>query len=134
MANHLDFLEALDGLLRASPLGVVQQGGELHTIAQDAGLVDPGNEAAARWTGQLVDLGFLKHGLKSMGDPAPIRPGPGCRETFFDSATTPSLLRATWRRRRSPNQFIPTETCSVDLVASLADGRVSVVTKGFLCY
>lgn len=42
---------------------------------------------------------------------------------------------ARWERPSDPpNQFIPTETCSVDLVASLADGRVSVVTEGFLCY
>jgi hypothetical protein len=42
---------------------------------------------------------------------------------------------AKWERPSDPpNQFIPTESCSVDLVANLADGKVSVVTEGFLCF
>ncbi|HEY5053458.1 MAG TPA: abortive infection family protein [Solirubrobacterales bacterium] len=72
MANHLDFLAALDDYVRASPLGVVQQGGDLHTIARDAGLVESGDEAAARWTGQLVGLGFVAHGPIGFGDPRPL--------------------------------------------------------------
>lgn len=75
MPNHLDFLEALDAHVRASAIGVIQQGGDLHTIAWDTGLLDSGNQAAARWTGQLVDLGFLTHGPKSAGDPRPMPTG-----------------------------------------------------------
>jgi hypothetical protein len=41
---------------------------------------------------------------------------------------------ATWERTRvPPNEVFPTETCSVDLVATLAS-TVSVTTDGFLCY
>jgi hypothetical protein len=105
----LDFLEALDGFVRASPLGVVQQGGELHTIAQDAGLVDPGNEAAARWTGQLVDLGFLKHGLKSMGDPAPYPTGAWLPRDVFRfsdyTVTAAGHVEAETIRRRRRDLF-----------------------------
>jgi len=72
MPNHLDFLEALDTHVRASAVGVIQQGGELHMVARHAGLVESGSEAAARWTGQLVNLGFLAHGPKSVGDPRPV--------------------------------------------------------------
>jgi hypothetical protein len=105
VANHLDFLEALDGFVRDSSLGLVQQGGELHGIAQDADLVEPGNEAAARWTGQLVDLGLLKHGLKSMGDPDPYPTGAWLpRDVFrFSDYTVTAAGHAeaeTIRRRR----------------------------------
>ncbi len=83
MANHLDFLEALDAHVRSSAIGVIQQGGELNTLAWNAGLAEPGNEAAARWTGQLVDLGFLSHGSKSAGDPRPLPVGPWTPQDIY---------------------------------------------------
>jgi hypothetical protein len=83
MANHLDFLEALDAHVRSSAIGVIQQGGELNTLAWDAGLAELGNEAAARWTGQLVDLGFLSHGPKSAGDPRPLPVGPWTPQDIY---------------------------------------------------
>jgi hypothetical protein len=105
MANHLDFLEALDDHVRASPLGNVPQGGELHTIAWDGGLVESGNEAAARWTGQLVRLGLLTHGPKSLGDPRPVPVGDWLPQDIYrfgdDTITAADHLEAeTGRRRR----------------------------------
>jgi hypothetical protein len=42
VANHLDFLAALDRHTRTSPLGKVLTGYELHVLAADAGLVAAG--------------------------------------------------------------------------------------------
>lgn len=42
--------------------------------------------------------------------------------------------RAEWTRPRvPPSQFLPTESCSVSLVATLAD-TVTVTNDGFACY
>jgi hypothetical protein len=105
VANHLDFLEALDEHVRASPLGVVQGGGELHTIAREAGLVGPAEESAARWTGQLVQLGFVSHGQVSFGDPRPLPVGAWTPQDVYRvsdyTVTGPGHAEAeTIRRRR----------------------------------
>ncbi|HET8861633.1 MAG TPA: abortive infection family protein [Solirubrobacterales bacterium] len=106
MANHLDFLTALDDHVRVSPLGVVPQGAELHTIAREAGLVEPGVETAARWTGQLVNLGFVKHGPKSFGDPRPLPVGDWTPQEVYRfndymvTSTGHSEADAVRRRRR----------------------------------
>lgn len=43
--------------------------------------------------------------------------------------------RAEWSRPRvPPNEFIPTENCSVELDAQLAAGAISVTNNGFSCY
>ena len=43
--------------------------------------------------------------------------------------------RAEWSRPRvPPNEFLPTEDCSVNLVATLAAGVTSVANDGFNCY
>jgi hypothetical protein len=57
--NHLDFLAVLDRHTRESPPGKVISGNEMHSIAADAGLVEPGDSAAARRTGELVGLGYV---------------------------------------------------------------------------
>ena len=75
MANHLDHLLAVDSFTRESQLGCVPSGYEMHEIAQRAGLVEPNDKGAARWTGELVELGYLIHGPKSFGDPRPVPPG-----------------------------------------------------------
>lgn len=105
MANHLDFLSALDEHVRSSSLGMVMSGGELHTIARDAGLVGPHEETAARWTGQLVGLGFVKHGPLSFGDQRPLPPaGYWTPQDVFRvgdySVTGPGHMEAETVRRR----------------------------------
>lgn len=43
--------------------------------------------------------------------------------------------RAEWSRPRvPPNEFIPTENCSVELDATLTAGAISVTNNGFNCY
>ncbi len=75
MANHLDHLLAIDRFTRESPLGCVSSGYEMHAIAQRAQLVAANDKSAARWTGELVELGYLIHGPKSFGDSRPTPPG-----------------------------------------------------------
>ena len=42
---------------------------------------------------------------------------------------------AEWERPRvPPNEFLPTEKCSVRLVATLAANGIAVSNDGFLCY
>ena len=61
VANHLDFLELLDRHTRESPVGEVPDGSEMRTLAVEGGLAEAGdNNPAARWTGELVDLGYVK--------------------------------------------------------------------------
>ena len=75
MANYLDFLVVLDDHLAASSLGFVIYGHEMHAIAQTAGLAVPGDESAARWTGELVQLGYVVHGPLGLGDGRPLPQG-----------------------------------------------------------
>jgi len=75
MANYMDHLLVVDEFTRASTGGCVMGGYEMHTIAREAGLVEPGNEIAANWTGILVELGYLTHGPPPAGDQRPIPPG-----------------------------------------------------------
>lgn len=93
MTNHLDHLQAVDDFTRASPLGCISSGYEMHEIALRAELVAAGDKAAARWTGELVELGYLIHGPKSFGDPRPIPPGRMWGDTelqmFNDYKVTP---------------------------------------------
>ena len=76
MPNHLDFLRALDEHVRGSSLGMVSQGHELHTVAQTAGLVAWPDQAAARWTGQLIHLGYVSCTGRGIGDVRPVPIGP----------------------------------------------------------
>lgn len=75
MPNYLDFLLVLDDHIRDRPDGCVRGGYEMHEIAREAGLVEPSNEAAANWTGLLVELEYVTHGPLSMGDRRPVIPG-----------------------------------------------------------
>lgn len=73
--NHFDFLVALYDHTSASPQGEVTQGYEMHTVAQEARLVEPGNTRAAFWTGKLIDLGYVKHGAGLAGGPSSVPKG-----------------------------------------------------------
>lgn len=75
VANYLDHLLAIDEYVRTSPAGCVTSGFEMHNIARAAGLATDGNPIAANWTGQLIELEYLVHGPKSLGDPRPLLPG-----------------------------------------------------------
>lgn len=92
-ANHLDFLAALDRHRRTSQLGRVAVGFEMQGLAWDAGLVERGDIAAARWTGELVELGYVRALSRSPGvrDLSPGVPW-GDRELqpFSDYEVTPS--------------------------------------------
>lgn len=76
MANYLDFLVALDEHIAGSSLGFVIYGHEMHGIARSAGLVVSGDESAARWTGELIQLGYVTHGPLGFGDRRPLPQGP----------------------------------------------------------
>lgn len=69
------FLVALDDCIDSSPLGYVSQGFELYGIAERAALTKSGDKSAFRWTGELVHLGYVVHGLPAAGDRRPIPQG-----------------------------------------------------------
>lgn len=71
--NELDFLVVLDEHTRDSSLGCVPGWMELMSLARP--LSERPHEEAARWTGTLVDLGYIRHQPKSMGDRRPEIPG-----------------------------------------------------------
>lgn len=76
MAGYLDFLRALDEYTRANDIGCISSGSDMHIIAARARLlIQPADQSAARWTGQLVDLKYLDWTLKSAGDRRPIPVG-----------------------------------------------------------
>jgi hypothetical protein len=75
MPNHLDFLFELDRHTRESSLGAISPAFEMHTIARGAGLVDDGDISAARWTGELVELGYVRPGPAMGGTTRAIPPG-----------------------------------------------------------
>ncbi len=75
VANYLDFLVAFDEHIRTSSLGFVIYGHELFGIAQQAGLIAPADQSPARWTGELVALGYMSHGPLGLGDRRPLPPG-----------------------------------------------------------
>ena len=66
MAKELDYLVVLDGHTRNSSLGCIPGWMELMSLAQP--LSERPHEDAARWTGTLVDLGYLRHQPRSAGD------------------------------------------------------------------
>jgi hypothetical protein len=103
MANHLDFLRALDDHVRGSNLGLVPRGIDLHSIATQAGLAEWPDQSAARWTGQLVDLGYVRHGLPNAGDRRPLPQGgwtPDDIQRFSDYVLTPAGHEEADRIRR----------------------------------
>jgi hypothetical protein len=108
MPNHLDFLRALDDHIRGSSLGMVMQGSELHTIAQHAGLIPWGDQTAARWTGQLVALGYVTWHLQSGSDRRPIPVGtlwtPEDIQRFGDYMVTASGHAEADRIRRQERE------------------------------
>jgi len=73
MPNELDFLVVLDEHTRNSSLGCIPGWMELMSIARP--LSERPHEEAARWTGTLVELGYLRHQPKSMGDKRAEIPG-----------------------------------------------------------
>jgi hypothetical protein len=75
VGNYLDFLVVLDDHIAGSSLGYITYGHEMHGIARAAGLVEQGDESAARWVGELVQLGYLTHGPLGLGDRQPLPRG-----------------------------------------------------------
>lgn len=75
LANEFDLLVALDDHTRDSSSGCVSGWADLLSIVQRDGLSDRAHEEAARWTGTLVELGYLRHQPKSLGDSRPEIPG-----------------------------------------------------------
>jgi hypothetical protein len=76
MPTYRDFLVALDDHIDLpGSLGYVQQGFELYGIAERAGLTQPGDRSAFRWTGELVEYGYVIHSRPGGGDRKPVPPG-----------------------------------------------------------
>jgi hypothetical protein len=75
-ATNLDFLIALDEEIRANNIGHIADGSGLQRVAHESGLAqreDPWS--AGRWTGELVELGCLKHSRPGGADRRPIPEG-----------------------------------------------------------
>jgi Abortive infection C-terminus len=73
---NVDFLLAVDEYIRGSNLGHISDGSGLQQVAHDTGLAslqDPWS--AARWTGELVELGYIKHSPPGRGDRRPMPEG-----------------------------------------------------------
>jgi hypothetical protein len=71
-ATNLDFLIALDEEIRANNQGHIRDGSELQRIAHQTGLAQPQDPwSAARWIGELVELGYIKHSRPGLGDARP---------------------------------------------------------------
>ena len=104
MPNHLDLLLAVDEVTRASQEGKVLSGFDMYSLAAGARLVEWGDLTPARWTGELVQLGYLTHGPRSPGDPRPIPPGAIWGDTelqrFDDFFVTPLGRDEADRMRR----------------------------------
>jgi hypothetical protein len=103
-SNHLDFLLVLDEYTRAHSSGSVTVGYDLHAIAHQAGLVAWGDRVASRWTGQLVDLGYLVHGPLGAGNrravPPPFMWGDDVADRFGDYRVTGTGREEADRMRR----------------------------------
>lgn len=73
---NLDFLLILDERVRQNNLGYIQDGATLKHLAMESGLVDRQDSwTVARWTGELVDLGYIKHSPPGLGDRRPVPKG-----------------------------------------------------------
>ncbi len=73
MAQNLDFLIALDEQIRENNLGYVGDASGLQRVAHETGLAAPNDPwSAARWTGELVELGYIKHSKAGLGDTRPV--------------------------------------------------------------
>jgi hypothetical protein len=82
MPSHLDFLLALDEHLTEHHLECVRQPHELYDIAERAGLnALRGDRSAARWTGQLIHLGYVVWGSEWAATSIQFRAGRGARMT-----------------------------------------------------
>lgn len=83
-------------------------GYEMHEIAREAGLAEPGHEVAANWAGILVELEYLTHGPLSMGDRRPVIPGRMWDSTqvqrFADYRLTPKGREEADRLRRQARE------------------------------
>jgi predicted nucleotide-binding protein len=76
MPMALDFLLVLDQAVRENNLGYVPDGATLKTLALESGLADRQDQwSAARWTGELVDLGYVSHTSPGLGDRRPLPKG-----------------------------------------------------------
>ncbi len=108
--SHLDFLLALDEHLTANELECVRQPHELYAIAEQAGLnAVRGDQSAARWTGQLIQLGYLVWGLRAAADRRPVPVGlwtPDDLTRFSDYYLTPVGREEADRIRRQRREAL----------------------------
>jgi hypothetical protein len=73
VVQNLDFLIALDEHIREDNFGYVGDASGLQRVAHETGLVAPDDPwSAARWTGELVELGYIKHSKPGLGDTRPV--------------------------------------------------------------
>jgi hypothetical protein len=109
--SHLDFLLALDDHITANHLECVRQPHELYGVAESAGLnAFRGDQSAARWTGQLVHLGYVVWGLRAAADRRPIPTGamwtPDDLTRFSDYYLTPTGREEADRIRRQQRESL----------------------------
>jgi hypothetical protein len=72
-ATNLDFLIALDEEIRANNRGHIGDASELQRVAHETGLAQPQDPwSAARWIGELVEFGYIKHSPRGLGDTRPV--------------------------------------------------------------
>lgn len=74
MARYLDFLVAFDEYLDRNDLDYLIYGHEMFGISESAGLTARADQSPARWTGQLVEGGYIQHGPLGYGDRRPLIP------------------------------------------------------------
>jgi hypothetical protein len=71
--TNLDFLIALDEEIRANNIGHIGDASELQRMAHQTGLAQSQDPwSAARWIGELVELGYIKHSPRGLGDTRPV--------------------------------------------------------------
>jgi hypothetical protein len=75
MALNLDFLIALDEEIRANNVGQISDASGLQRVAHNGLASSQDPWSAARWTGELVELGYLKHARPGLGDRRPVPEG-----------------------------------------------------------
>jgi hypothetical protein len=108
--SHLDFLPALDDHLTEGHLECVRQPHEMYDVAERAGLnAVRGDRSAARWTGQLVNLGYVVWGNRVGGDRFPIPAGAWSADDltrFGDFYLTPAGREEADRMRRQRREAL----------------------------
>lgn len=110
MANYLDFLVVVDEHIRPSSLGRVIHGHELEDIARAAGILAANDiHSPARWAGECVAFGYLKHSQQGRHDRRPVTQGaytPDELRRFTDWCITPEGRTEADRVRREQRESL----------------------------